>query len=175
MALSQEYPPLNSAFITFNQQIAAHMAKNALNHHDPYRMTGRYAEVAPEDVIWGNLGMNAYEAKVRMLVSYAATAGLIILWAFPGQLPILPSCVRHTHRFQLHSCLRRYHLQYPRTLPTIQLARLALQAPSRRCWYHSGYLAPRIVGGLDDAFAHYSEVCESSFRSYPALIMNMGL
>ena len=85
-APAQEYPPLNSAFITFNQQIAAHMAQNALNHHDPYRMTGRYAEVAPEDVIWGNLGLNAYEAKVRMLISYGLTAGLIILWAIPGEL-----------------------------------------------------------------------------------------
>jgi len=95
--LSQEYPPLNSAFITFNSQIAAHMAKNALNHHDPYRMTGRYAEVAPEDVIWGNLGMNAYEGKVRMLVSYGATAGLIILWAFPGKPHIVVSCVQCTN------------------------------------------------------------------------------
>lgn len=83
--LAPSYAPLNSAFITFHQQIAAHMAKNTLNHHEPYRMTGRYAEMAPEDVIWGNLGMNAYEQKVRMLVSYAATAGLIILWAFPGE------------------------------------------------------------------------------------------
>jgi calcium permeable stress-gated cation channel len=94
-APSQEYAPLNSAFITFNQQIAAHMAKNALNHHDPYRMTGRYAEVAPEDVIWANLGLNAYEAKVRMLISYAATAGLIILWALPGEPPIVPSHMKH--------------------------------------------------------------------------------
>jgi hypothetical protein len=109
-APSQEYPPLNSAFITFNQQIAAHMAKNALNHHDPYRMTGRYAEVAPEDVIWSNLGLNAYEGKVRMLISYAATAGLIILWALPGEPPIVPSHMTHIERLSLHSCLRRYRL-----------------------------------------------------------------
>jgi hypothetical protein len=83
--LSHEYPPLNSAFITFNQQIAAHMAKNALNHHEPYRMAGRFAEVAPEDVIWGNLGMNPYEQKVRTVISYAMTAALIILWAIPGE------------------------------------------------------------------------------------------
>ncbi|KAF7984711.1 hypothetical protein HWV62_13020 [Athelia sp. TMB] len=77
------YPPLNSAFITFHTQIAAHMAKDTLNHHEPYRMTGRYADVAPEDVIWSNLGMNAYEAKLRMLISYGVTAALIILWAIP--------------------------------------------------------------------------------------------
>jgi hypothetical protein len=81
--LSHEYPLLSSAFITFNQQIAAHIALNALSHHEPYRMAGRYADVAPDDVIWGNLGMNAYEQKVRMIISYAATAGLIIFWAIP--------------------------------------------------------------------------------------------
>jgi hypothetical protein len=31
------YPALSSAFITFNQQIAAHMGKQVLSHHEPYR------------------------------------------------------------------------------------------------------------------------------------------
>jgi hypothetical protein len=34
-----KYPPLNSAFITFNKQIAAHLAMQVLAHHDPYRMS----------------------------------------------------------------------------------------------------------------------------------------
>ena len=33
-----EYPPLNSAFITFNKQISAHLAVQVLAHHEPYRM-----------------------------------------------------------------------------------------------------------------------------------------
>ncbi|KAH0835941.1 hypothetical protein J3R83DRAFT_9864 [Lanmaoa asiatica] len=82
-ALNAQYPPLNSAFITFNQQIAAHMAYGSLAHHAPYHMADRYLEVSPEDVIWGNLGMNPYEKRVRTVISYAATAALIILWAFP--------------------------------------------------------------------------------------------
>ncbi|KAF9219491.1 DUF221-domain-containing protein [Gyrodon lividus] len=80
---TQTYPPLNSAFITFNQQISAHMAYRTLAHHEPYRMSDRYLEVAPENVLWGNLGMNPYEKRVRTAISYAATAALIILWAFP--------------------------------------------------------------------------------------------
>ncbi|KIK93365.1 hypothetical protein PAXRUDRAFT_34109 [Paxillus rubicundulus Ve08.2h10] len=79
----QTYPPLSSAFITFNQQISAHMAYRTLTHHEPYRMADRYLEVAPENVLWGNLGMNPYEKRVRMVISYAATAALILLWAFP--------------------------------------------------------------------------------------------
>ena len=87
--LSREYPPLNSAFITFNKQIAAHLAKTALNHRQPYRMAGRYTEVAPEDIIWGNLGLHPYEAKGRIVISYGVTAGLVVLWAFPGEPSIV--------------------------------------------------------------------------------------
>ena len=35
----KSYPPLNSAFVMFNKQIAAHMASQVLAHHEPYRMS----------------------------------------------------------------------------------------------------------------------------------------
>ncbi|KDQ58423.1 hypothetical protein JAAARDRAFT_667498 [Jaapia argillacea MUCL 33604] len=79
----QTYPPLSSAFILFNKQIAAHMTKSSLLHHEPYRMGEKYVEVAPEDVIWANLGLNPYERTVRKCISWGLTIGLIILWAFP--------------------------------------------------------------------------------------------
>ena len=75
-----EYPPINSAFITFERQIAAHLAVQVLAHHEPYIMSwvfflfrlqiliyigSRYIEVAPEDVMWANLAMNPYEQKVH--------------------------------------------------------------------------------------------------------------
>jgi hypothetical protein len=80
---SLTYPPVNSAFILFNQQIAAHMAAQSLTHHAPYRMAAKYTEMAPADVIWGNLNLNPYEIKVRLAISYSATAALIIFWAIP--------------------------------------------------------------------------------------------
>jgi hypothetical protein len=82
----QTYPPANGAFILFNEQIAAHLAAQALTHHDPYRMAGssKSIEVAPEDVIWDNLVMNPYDRRVRSALSWAATIGLIIVWAIPG-------------------------------------------------------------------------------------------
>ncbi|OCF40137.1 hypothetical protein I317_06026, partial [Kwoniella heveanensis CBS 569] len=80
---SDYYPPLNSAFIHFNQQIAAHMAAQCLVHNQPYTMATRYTEQSPRNVIWRNLSMNPYELKVRQALSYAATVGLIIAWATP--------------------------------------------------------------------------------------------
>ncbi|ORY32218.1 hypothetical protein BCR39DRAFT_523325 [Naematelia encephala] len=79
----ETYPPLNSAFIHFNQQIAAHMAAQCVAHNQPYRMNNRYIEMAPANVIWRNLSLNPYEMKVRQALSYAATVGLILLWTFP--------------------------------------------------------------------------------------------
>ncbi|KAG8698963.1 hypothetical protein FRC09_006915 [Ceratobasidium sp. 395] len=81
--MDENYPPLNSAFILFNQQIGAHIAAQITVHNEPYRMAEKYTEVAPADVIWGNLGINPYEARVRRVVSYAATAALIIFWTIP--------------------------------------------------------------------------------------------
>ena len=81
----ETYPPLNSAFVLFNQQIGAHMAAQALIHHEPYRMAAKYTEVAVDDVIWGNLNMNPYEGRVRTAISWAVTIGLIIVWAIPGK------------------------------------------------------------------------------------------
>ncbi|KAI0819394.1 DUF221-domain-containing protein [Trametes gibbosa] len=80
---AQTYPPLNSAFILFNQQIAAHMAAQVLTHHMPYRMATKSVGVAPDDVVWSNLNMNPYEARIRTAVSWAITIGMIIVWAIP--------------------------------------------------------------------------------------------
>lgn len=47
-------------------------------------MSARYLEVSQEDVIWSNLSVNPYQAKVRYAASWAMTVGLIVLWSFPG-------------------------------------------------------------------------------------------
>jgi calcium permeable stress-gated cation channel len=104
------YPPLSSAFILFHQQIGAHMASQILIHGLPLRMADKYIEVAPPDVVWGNLGLNPYEARIRRAVSWALTIGLIIVWAIPG------TCVRGrrrnplTHPLPLLSRFRRHRV-----------------------------------------------------------------
>lgn len=47
-------------------------------------MSARYVEVAQEDVIWSNLSINPYQARIRYWGSWALTLGLIIGWSFPG-------------------------------------------------------------------------------------------
>ncbi|THH04380.1 hypothetical protein EW145_g5564 [Phellinidium pouzarii] len=79
----ESYPPLNSVFVLFRNQLAAHMAGQLLMHHEPYNMSERFVGVSPADVIWGNLGLNPYETKVRRVISYAATAGLVIIGVIP--------------------------------------------------------------------------------------------
>ena len=110
----QSYPPLNSAFITFNQQIAAHVAYGSLAHHAPYHMADRYLEVSPEDVLWGNLGLNPYEKRVRLVISYAATAALIILWAFPVAFVGIISNIQGL-------CVRESWLAWLCTIPPVVL------------------------------------------------------
>ncbi|KAJ8075602.1 phosphate metabolism protein 7 [Marasmius tenuissimus] len=79
----EAYPPVNSAFITFRKQVSAHLAGQVLVHHEPYRMSGKHIEVSPTDVIWENLGLNPYEMKIRVAVSWGLTLGLIIFWSIP--------------------------------------------------------------------------------------------
>ncbi|KZT25738.1 DUF221-domain-containing protein [Neolentinus lepideus HHB14362 ss-1] len=128
------YPPLNSAFILFNKQIAVHLARDALIHHEPYRMAKKYVEIAPEDVIWGNLGLNPYEQSVRQVIGWAATVGLIILWAFPVAFVGIVSNIRAVCR-QAHWLAWLCKLPGPiigiisGILPTVLLAVLMMLLP----------------------------------------------
>lgn len=79
----EKYPLMNSAFIQFNQQIAAQMCCQSVSHHVPQHMSPRYIEVAPSDVVWGNMRMQWWERYMRSAGVVAATGGLIIGWAFP--------------------------------------------------------------------------------------------
>lgn len=79
------FAPLNSAFVLFASARAAHMAAQLRAHHAPARVQAGPAavDVAPEDVIWGNLGLNPYECQIRRFISWGITFALIIFWAIP--------------------------------------------------------------------------------------------
>jgi hypothetical protein len=79
----ERYPTMNSAFIQFNNQVAAHMACQSITHHVPKRMAPRVVEVSPDDVIWDNMAIKWWDEWARKLLVFAVVVGMIIFWTFP--------------------------------------------------------------------------------------------
>ena len=79
----EKFPLMNSAFIQFNHQIAAHMACQSVNHHMPKQMAPRMVEISPDDVIWDNMSITWWQSYVRTFIVLVLICGLIIGWAIP--------------------------------------------------------------------------------------------
>ncbi|KAE8444846.1 hypothetical protein EG329_014201 [Mollisiaceae sp. DMI_Dod_QoI] len=79
----ERFPLMNSAFIQFNHQVAAHMACQAVTHHVPKHMAPRTVEISPNDVIWDNMSIKWWEAWVRTAVVFAVVFGMVVLWLIP--------------------------------------------------------------------------------------------
>ncbi|KAH0564904.1 hypothetical protein GP486_001703 [Trichoglossum hirsutum] len=79
----ERYPLMNSAFVQFNHQVAAHMACQSVSHHIPQHMTPRHVEVSPDDVIWENMSIRWWERYIRTALVVTVVVGLVIGWAFP--------------------------------------------------------------------------------------------
>jgi hypothetical protein len=73
----------NSAFIEFNQQIAAHIAAQSLMHKKPMQMAPRTIGISPSDVIWENMNIRSFERMMRRFLSISITSAIIIFWAVP--------------------------------------------------------------------------------------------
>ena len=82
-AQPERFPLMNSAFIQFNHQVAAHMACQSVSHHIPRQMAPRTVEVNPNYVIWDNLTMKWWERYLRMLGVIVTIVALIIFWGIP--------------------------------------------------------------------------------------------
>ena len=95
----EKYPFMNSAFIQFNHQVAAHMACQSLSHHVPQHMAPRLVEISPEDVIWGNLSIKWWERYLRTGLVLVVSAGLIIFYAVPVTFTSLLSKISTLARF----------------------------------------------------------------------------
>ncbi|GJJ69916.1 calcium permeable stress-gated cation channel [Entomortierella parvispora] len=76
-------PSLNSAFIQFHNQFAAHSAVQTVVHPTPFSMAPMFAEVSPLDVVWDNLNLNTLTKKGRELISFGAATALVLLWSIP--------------------------------------------------------------------------------------------
>ena len=79
----EKFPLMNSAFIQFNNQVAAHMACQSVSHHTPSQMAPRIVEISPDDVIWDNMSIKWWESYLRTGGVLIIIGALIIGWAFP--------------------------------------------------------------------------------------------
>jgi calcium permeable stress-gated cation channel len=77
------YAPMNSAFIQFNTQLAAHMACQSVASHRPFYMTPRYLETAPEDVVWQNMQLEWWQRLIRVYGINAALIALVVFYSIP--------------------------------------------------------------------------------------------
>lgn len=90
----EKFPLMNSAFVQFNHQVAAHMACQAVSHHTPSQMAPRVVEISPDDVIWDNMSMRWWESYVRPAVVLVTIVGLVIGWAFPVSFTAILSQIK---------------------------------------------------------------------------------
>ena len=91
----EKFPLMNSAFIQFNHQVAAHMACQSVSHHSPSQMAPRIVEISPDDVIWDNMSIKWWESYLRTGGVLAIIAALVIGWAFPVTFTGLLSQVQY--------------------------------------------------------------------------------
>ncbi|KAL8805094.1 MAG: hypothetical protein Q9182_002184 [Xanthomendoza sp. 2 TL-2023] len=79
----EKFPLMNSAFIQFNHQVAAHMACQSVSHHTPQQMTPRIVEISPDDVIWDNMSIKWWENYLRTGGVVMLIVALVLGWAAP--------------------------------------------------------------------------------------------
>ena len=79
----EKFPLMNSAFVQFNHQVAAHMACQSVSHHIPKQMTPRMVEISPDDVIWDNMSIRWWERYIRTFGVMLIVGAMVIGWAFP--------------------------------------------------------------------------------------------
>lgn len=77
------YRPMNSAFIQFNRQIAAHMAVQSVPHHTVKSMTPCHLEISPQDIIWNNMQMHWWGRYIRIAIIWAIVLAFTVFFAIP--------------------------------------------------------------------------------------------
>lgn len=77
------FEPINSCFIQFNNQMAAHLACQAVIFEDPQLAGLSAIEIDPRDVNWNNLGISWQKSLLRHIIATGLNIVLIACWTFP--------------------------------------------------------------------------------------------
>jgi len=100
---------LNSAFIQFRSQFAAHSAVQTVVHPKPFRMAPMYSEISPLEVVWDNMNLNTIVRKGRHLTILALTTAMILLWTIPTFIvQSLATIQQIVHTFPFLSFLEKF-------------------------------------------------------------------
>lgn len=98
------FEPINSCFIQFNNQLAAHLACQAVIFEDPQLAGLSAIEIDPRDINWNNLDISWQKCLLRHVLSTALNIILIVGWTFPvavigivSQLDYLPDLMPGFH------------------------------------------------------------------------------
>ncbi|KAF2452610.1 putative DUF221 domain protein [Lineolata rhizophorae] len=76
-------PNTGAAFIEFESLRAAQAAAQVTAHEKPNTMVARATGARPDEIIWKNLGMSAWQRAVRGVVANAFVWAMIIFWSIP--------------------------------------------------------------------------------------------
>ena len=79
----EQFKKQNSAFIQFDRQMSAHMACSLVSHNRAGRMSPRFLEVAPHEIIWRNMGLTSLWRFVRTCIALVLFAAMLFLWGVP--------------------------------------------------------------------------------------------
>ena len=82
----EQFKKQNSAFIQFDRQMSAHMACSLVSHNRAGRMSPRFLEVAPHEIIWRNMGLTSLWRFVRTCVALVLFVAILFLWGIPTTL-----------------------------------------------------------------------------------------
>ncbi|KFZ19288.1 hypothetical protein V501_00727 [Pseudogymnoascus sp. VKM F-4519 (FW-2642)] len=147
---SDNFPRANSAFIQFNQQIAAHMAVQVVSHHTPMYMAHRMVEVSPTDIIWDNMSIKWWESWLRNSIVFIMAACMCLLWAIPvsatALLGNIPELAKKYHWLGFLTGGKNTLAHVAGILPAIVLAILKVLPPV--IFYHLTALQGNRTGSL---------------------------
>ena len=132
----ERYPLMNSAFIQFHHQVAAHMACQGVIHHIPQQMAPRHIEISPRDVVWDNMAFSWWQEWIRTFIVTAIIIIMIIFWAIPiawtgllSQIDVLTTEVDFLKFINDSPSLRSAVQALAGVLPALFLAVLLLIVP----------------------------------------------
>jgi hypothetical protein len=131
----ERFPVLPSAFIQFNQQVAAHMACQCVSHQLPQQMTPKMVEISPNDVIWENMAINWWQSWARTAIVAGLVTYMVLLFTVPvawtATLAELPAFSQRYKWLHWLSYIPNHYLQaIAGVLPTIALSILLSAVPT---------------------------------------------